>query len=317
MENTGKHSALRELLSKTTASQLAHTSDVVVVKSTDTPYDGFKKLLEHNILSAPVYDLAAKKYSGFLDMRDLVSFVVFVDDDQKSDVASNLNDILIRGCKLLKQPSDGITCTYLSRRNAFHPVKPTDSLLVVSELLAKGLHRVPIVNAEGEVIGIISQSSIIEFLNKHIRNMKDFGSKTIKELGIGTKPVISVKQDTSAIETFRLMDNKKISGVAVVDRDGKFVGNTSASDLKLFIKSLSLELLNEPIMKYLNRIRQESIEIKIPTISCSTHDSLATAIGKLASTKIHKLFVADDEHGYRPYCVLSLTDILNYILRDN
>jgi len=38
------------------------------------------------------------------------------------------------------------------------------------------------------------------------------------------------------------------------------------------------------------------------------------AIGKLASTKIHKIFVADDEDGYRPSCVVSLTDILKSIL---
>jgi len=246
-------SSLHKLLSNTPASHLSNGSPVIIINSSETPYDGFKKLLQYNFLSAPVYDLVTKKYAGFLDMRDLVSFVVFVDDDQKSDVASDLQDILIRGCKLLKQPSEGITCTYLSRRNPFHPVAPTDSLLNVCELLAKGLHRVPVVNSSGEVISIISQSSIVAFLNKHIRDFKEESSKTIKELGIGTKPVITVQHDTTAIETFRLMDNKKISGVAVVDQSGKLIGNTSASDLKLFIKTLSLEILNEPIMQYLKK----------------------------------------------------------------
>jgi hypothetical protein len=44
-------------------------------------------------LSAPVYDVHAKKFTGFLDMKDLVSFVVFIDDDQKSDVPNDLKEL--------------------------------------------------------------------------------------------------------------------------------------------------------------------------------------------------------------------------------
>lgn len=75
------------------------------------------------------------------------------------------------------------------------------------------------------------------------RNLfKDAIQKTIAEINLGTKPVISVNENTPAIETFRLMDNKKISSVAVVDANGTFVGNTSASDLK--VKCLNLSLIS-------------------------------------------------------------------------
>lgn len=56
---------------------------------------------------------------------------------------------------------------------------------------------------------------------------------TLDEIKIGTVPVISVKSTAKAIDVFRLMDNKKLTGVAVVDETGKLVGNTSASDLKV------------------------------------------------------------------------------------
>ncbi len=73
---------------------------------------------------------------------------------------------------------------------------------------------------------------------------------------------MSVTKRTTAIDTFRLMDNRKISGVAVVDENtGSLVGNTSSSDLKLFIRTLSLEMLHEPIMQFLNTIRQENTEV--------------------------------------------------------
>lgn len=314
---TSNFSTIKKLLNDTKASAVhAPKNGVVIVHSTESAYEGFKKLLDNHILSAPVLDATTKKYTGFLDMRDLVSFVVFVDDDQNSAVPNNLQSILLKGCRLLKQPTDGVTCTYLSRRNPFHQVKVDDSLLVVCEILAKGVHRVPVVDEHGTVVNIISQSSIIQFINSHIKeaNVKNELLKTINELHLGSKPVISVDKDTSAIETFRLMDNKKLSSLAVVDHDGRFVGNTSASDLKLFIKTLSVDLLHQPIMSYLNKIRQESIEIVSPTISVSGKDTLAVLVGKMAATKVHKLFVADDVGGYKPDRVISITDILRKFL---
>jgi 5'-AMP-activated protein kinase regulatory gamma subunit len=316
MAHTGTH-AIKELLAQTSVNSL-HTpkGEVITVSSKETPYDAFKKLISHNILSAPVWDTNTNKYTGFLDMRDLVSFVVFIDDDQKSEVPNNLNDILIKGSKLLKVPLEGVTCTYLSRRNTFIPVQSSDNLLKVCEILAKGVHRVPVVNEKGEVINIVSQSSVITFLNKHVHDFKEEFGKTIHDLGLGTKPVIAVPKDIPTIETFRLMDNKKISGVAVVDEHGKLVGNTSASDLKLFLKTPSIELLQMPIITFLNKIRQESIDIHTPTITCKSKDTVALAIGKISSTKVHRLFIADDEVGYKPNACLSITDILRYIVKN-
>jgi len=310
-------SPLRKILAAATVGSMPKPKcgHVISIKSSSSPYEGFKTLVDNNILSAPVFDEKTNKYTGFLDIRDLVSFVVFVDDDQKSDVPQNLHELIMHGCKLFKVELDGVTVTYLSRRNPFHPVTTKDTLLKVCEELAKGLHRVPVVDDSGSIVNIISQSSVISFLSKHSKELKQQTNHTLGELKLGTKPVISVKQDTPAIDTFRLMDKKKISGVAVVDSTGKFVGNTSASDLKLFMKTLSLDILNRPTTEFLKIIRQESIEIKSPTISCSTKDSLETAIMKLASTKIHKLFVADDSDGYKPAAVVSLTDILQYLLK--
>jgi len=305
----------RQLLGKHKVSDLPKR-EIIVVNSTESPYEGFKKLIKHNILSAPVFDVVKKQYTGFLDMRDLVSFVVFIHDDQVSDVPNNLQDILLHGCKLFKQPQDGVTSTYLSRRNPFHSVSGEDTLLSVAEILAKGVHRVPVVDSKGDVINIISQTSLIAFFQKNHKELAHVTHKLISELNVGSKPVICVSQNTKAIEAFRLMDNKKISGVAVVDETGRFIGNTSASDLKLFISSPSLELLHQSILTFLNAIRQESIDIKSPTISCSSHDTLEIVIGKLASTKIHRIFVADDNSGYKPVAVVSITDILRYAVKN-
>lgn len=59
--------------------------------------------------------------------------------------------------------------TDLSRRNKFVPVKQGSSLWIAADIIAhQGVHRVPVVNNEGKVVNIISQSSLIGFLNDHV-----------------------------------------------------------------------------------------------------------------------------------------------------
>jgi len=54
---------------------------VIQLESTEQVVHGFQKLLDNNILSAPVWDAKEGKYIGFLDVRDLVSFCVFIHDN--------------------------------------------------------------------------------------------------------------------------------------------------------------------------------------------------------------------------------------------
>lgn len=77
------------------------------IESSDLP----QKLVQNNILSAPVWSEDTKQYTGFMDMKDLVSFVVYVDDDQNSSAPNNLEDIVTTGLKSFAVPVDGVTVT--------------------------------------------------------------------------------------------------------------------------------------------------------------------------------------------------------------
>jgi len=68
-------------------------------------------------------------------------------------------------------------------------------------------------------------------------------------------------------------------------------------------------------MTFLNQLRQDNVEDQAPTISCHSTSSLKTVIEKLYATKIHRLFVADDQTNYSPTKVVSLTDILRFMIK--
>jgi len=207
---------------------------------------------------------------------------------------------------------------YLSRRHKFVTVKETDTVEQATRVLAEqGLHRVPVVDEAGNVVNIISQSSIIHIINHHFINPVGGGDlTTIGDVPqLGTTPVLSVNKTETVINTFRILDLKNKSGIALVDNSsGRLVGTTTGKDLGLFLKSPTLATLNQPIFEHLQNIRSEAIDIKTPCISVFPKDTLSRAIALLAATRVHRVFVVSDEEHYKPTKVISVTDILNYFL---
>lgn len=78
-----------------------------------------KLLIEKSFLSAPVYDSETKEYTGFLDIRDLAGFVVFVHDEQNFDNNTQLSDLIKHGSSQFKTATpEGLSvkckCDYFS-----------------------------------------------------------------------------------------------------------------------------------------------------------------------------------------------------------
>eukprot|EP01130_Rhizamoeba_saxonica_P002977 TRINITY_DN1300_c0_g1_i2.p1 TRINITY_DN1300_c0_g1~~TRINITY_DN1300_c0_g1_i2.p1 ORF type:complete len:162 (-),score=30.58 TRINITY_DN1300_c0_g1_i2:526-1011(-) len=150
-----------QLLQNSTVDAIPLVPELIEINSKSTLQQAFQTLLNNNILSAPVYLEEEGEYTGFLDLRDLISFVVFVYDNANLENDIQLAHIVSNGKNLIKSPTaGGVTVSYLSRRNKFTPVHGDDSLLRVAEILASGTHRVPVMGPNGRVISIISQSNI-------------------------------------------------------------------------------------------------------------------------------------------------------------
>eukprot|EP01100_Stratorugosa_tubuloviscum_P007358 TRINITY_DN306_c1_g1_i1.p1 TRINITY_DN306_c1_g1~~TRINITY_DN306_c1_g1_i1.p1 ORF type:complete len:308 (-),score=129.98 TRINITY_DN306_c1_g1_i1:189-1112(-) len=299
-----------ELLEETGIEAIPLAKEIIIIDSSETPIQGFEKLIRNNILSAPVWDNQEHKFTGFLDVRDLVSFAVYAFHNR------NLPGYRVAG-PVYTTLVENVTVKYLSRRNPFIPVPVNSKLINVAEILSRGVHRVPVVDENGKIINIISQSALIAIFDKHLNNKLRLDSSAIIEnIGIGTSPVISVSINTSTIATFELMDSTKRSALAVVDTEGFLVGNVSARDLKLFVASSSAyDIMQLSIMNFLKQLRDEAIEIRAPSISCKLGDSLGLLIAKLAATRVHRLYIVKSDSEYKPAKVVSLTDIISYIMK--
>lgn len=223
---------------------------------------------------------------------------------------SHIGDI--EPARMYENPMQAITTSYLCRRNRFVSVTPEDKLITVLQLLStKDLHRVAVLDG-GAIVGIISQSNIIHFLEKHVSEMPQNFAQTISELKMGHSPVFSALSTAPALSAFELIDKKQISGLAMIDVEGVLVGNISATDLKLFLKQPDLRILTRTLRDFLNVVRCQDLHTRALAVTVPREATLGKVIAKFAATKMHRVFVCDDDH--RPILNISLTDVLASLL---
>jgi len=256
----------------------------------------FEKLITNKILSTPCYDPMAQKYVGFIDLADIVYFLLDNLSEEQIRTGHKAPDALVNTpCKSIKN---------LSKRNKFSPVQKDASVEALLDLVEPWLHRVPVINETGEVIGVVSQSSIVQYIYTYI-HLFDI-RHTVGEIQLGYKDVHTIGEDSSVVAGFQMIREAGISGIAVVNNDGKLIGCLSLSDLRILGADFSLlKRVYMTIGEYLNYKDGD----KRPQVICVSADSTITEVADIfAKHKIHRIYVVDAEK--KPVGVISLGDYL-------
>ena len=335
--------ALKEFLLEHTVSEIDTASStsinqqrqngIIELDSTLEPVEAAKILWTNNIIGAPVKDHKAQKYIGFFEMRDILSTVIATalsENEEGDDGGSGINLDRYKNEHMVKELPDSLTncdnrkyyadaspsnktISYLAVRNSFSYCKTDATLFDLGECLSKkNCHRVPILDEEGKCHKIVSQSALIKFIALNCQH--DQLEVTIQDAQIPYKKnVVSIIDTATASEAFKLLDSKRLSGIAVVDaEDGKLIGNTSARDIKLAAIDEGKIAMDMDILSYLAKVRQAVPQKKERYPSCHVHEdaTVAHVIDLIAKTGYHRVFVVDEN--ICPIGVISVTDIIKY-----
>eukprot|EP00299_Pterocystis_sp_00344_P013501 c6620_g1_i1.p1 GENE.c6620_g1_i1~~c6620_g1_i1.p1 ORF type:complete len:307 (-),score=60.53 c6620_g1_i1:46-966(-) len=297
---------VRSFLSEITVRDLGEpTQSLVVIKDEDLT-QAFQKLLDHRLLSAPVLNHTGDRYVGFLDIRALVSSIVSMSKAQSKSF--ELGDFVAQLTKAKSSPDHLHVWTpeYVAKINPIQSVTPDDNLLLVCEKFAKGTKRVAVVEGNGHLVRIVSQSWLIEKLAQSTDPV--LGAVTLAELGVTPKKVLGCTPDKSAIEAFELMDRHHVSAIALLDEDNHLLGQVTPDNLHHFLRSEQLKELNEPLSTLISPNQDEAA-----ALSVTLESKLTEVFAALHQTKSHRLFIVDNDT--RVIGVLSLKDILAAILK--
>jgi acetoin utilization protein AcuB len=103
----------------------------------------------------------------------------------------------------------------------------------LARMAAGSFRRIPVVR-EGVLVGIITDRDIRQALNSpylfHERHVDEYLLDTLKVSGSMTEDPITVSPETPVVDAARLLLERKISGLPVVD-GGRLAGIVTVSDL--------------------------------------------------------------------------------------
>jgi len=208
---------------------------IFIAQRKDKIVDVWKGLIRHNFLSVPVLQAKGSKYYGFLDLADIVKYVVDTfGKDMVTQMSENYWEFVEKQEFFREKTVNDLMVYPLSRRNPFHPVTRGYSLFSAIELLARerGLHRVPVIDENRKLVHLVTQSQVVLYLHQNIHALGEVKNKPAGLVQNFDVQVLAVREDSFIMEAFDLMLSRNVTGLAVVNVEGRLVGNLSLRDLK-------------------------------------------------------------------------------------
>jgi CBS-domain-containing membrane protein len=184
------------------------------------------------------------------------------------------------------------------------------SFLDLMQAMASGCHRVAIVDESGRICRIVSQSAVIGYLLNNPELLGDMNSMKISELGFPPVQVLKVPAHVAALDAFHLIAEHNVSGVAVIDDEGRLLAVVEDADLKRMTAS-KIQDLTLPVVEYLAKQRR-GVKGADWNFAASLDDTVQQTLKNFSEQHVHRLFITNEAG--KPCNMVSVTDIINFIL---
>jgi len=281
---------------------------LVTVSREDTLSHALRVLREHRILAAPVLDDDGRAVY-ILSVSDIVNHILkSISEDELK--AGKVTGLIQNKEKLVQQKIKDISFDVAEFDKPFSIRRDTPLIRAVQLILNQRAHRILTVDETGKPLAIITQSELVRILSNILQ--EELLQKTVDELKLGTREVITIHSSKTGLEAFHLMATKRISALPVVNYAGKFEGHISMSDIKLLgDKFENMDHLAGPITQFLEKAKNDDRKPEI--IKCKMTSKLSEVLTLLRERRVHRVYIADEATD-TPMGVIAHYDILKSIL---
>lgn len=223
--------------------------------------------------------------------------------------------------ELLKSGSVGV-----SKSDPFFYTTPSSTLVEALAHFGRGVHHLLVVedgkvrlpspppspshllSLPSQVVGLVSQSDVLAYLAKHMSALSSLPASTVSQLGLGERPVFSVRNSDCALDSFFELFVEGVSGGAIINSEGKLVGNLSRQDLKGTQGGTGFKVLSESIMHYQ---RKHRVALAQRLVTVNADSPVGDIITTMAREKTQRVFVVKE--GMYPRGLVTQTDVCRVV----
>jgi len=280
----------------------------------------FRLLVDNNIHSVPVLNNKGGYY-GFVDMMDIVTYVGELIKTWSDFSPVKLSSLFAEKSRLSNSTVGDIMDFPVKKLTPFHPHFAGTSLFSAWESLAKeGVHRIPIIRTTEDtstidIDDIITHSMMIDFLWQNIEKITTAADMKVSIMNKPRWLLGTIRDTKKAIAAFKKMGSYEFSGLAIIDINGKLVGNMSVRDIKgLGWDGQSWYRLWDTCISYKKKILSEYPNTPSRLLCVTNQDNLYTVVEKMATEHVHRIYVVDSLESMKPIRVITQTDVLKQLL---
>lgn len=300
--------SIRQFLkSKTSYDVLPVSYRLIVLDTSLLVKKSLNILLQNNIVSAPLWDAKTSRFAGLLNSSDFINVIQYY--FQNPDKFELVDRLTLNGLKDVEraigvEPID---------TGSIHPFKPLFDACV--KMIESRSRRIPLIDEDEDthreiVVSVLTQYRILKFVSLNCKEIDDLlvPLKDLDNFAIANRQLSKAYMDTPVIDVIQLLSQGDVSSIPIVDENDKLINVYEAVDVLGLIKGGIYNDLSLSVGEALMR-RSDDFE---GVYTCTTNDRLSTILDNIRKSRLHRLFVVD-ENG--TLCgIVTLSDILKYIL---
>jgi CBS domain-containing protein len=169
-----------------------------------------------------------------------------------------------------------------------------------------GVHRVCVVNDNGKVQNILSQSDVLKWSFGDVENrLKDLDLEAA-QFCTKVSEMYTVKESDVTLEAFTGLDASNHTGAAILDDEMHLRGCFSATDLKNFNTKSFLQLL-EPVRKWMNLTDRSPLRFVPKCVK------LSAVVKRMVDLRLHRIFVVESADDMTLVGVITISDVLQHL----
>lgn len=265
-------------------------------------------LLQNLIVSAPLWNNETLRFAGLLTLADFINVVQYY--LQNLDKVQLIDQLTLNELKDLEKAIGAKPIETVS-------IPPFSSLFLACEkMLASNARRIPLIDEDKLthreiIVNVLTQYRILKFVSLNCKEIRML-NKPLREIKFvaekNATPMSTASLETPILDVIQILTEKNILSLPIVDENGVLINVYEAVDVLGLIKAGIYNDLSLTVGEALMR-RLDDFE---GVFTCTLSDSLATIMGTIKKSKLHRLFIVDENT--RLVGVLTLSDILRYLL---